>query len=123
MILNQETADLRRYARFDLFEYAMIDSPSNPETIRAVVVDISLGGLQVRARETLPAGETVSVRVGQSQATPLTLKAEVRYCFPVDGSDINATGLKFMASSHEERVQIANYVHSVFLRQGEALTS
>jgi len=121
--VKDQNLDLRRYARFDLFEYAMVESPSHGEMIRAVVVDISLGGLQIRCREHLPVGEQVGVKVGQTEAQPLHLKAEVRYCVPIEGSDINAVGLRFMATTHEERLQIANYVHSVFLRQGEALTS
>lgn len=121
--MKDNKADLRRYARFDMFEYAIIESPSHGESIRAVVVDISLGGLQIRCREHLPPGEIVRVKVGQSEAQPLQLKVEVRYCVPVEGSDINAVGLRFMAANHEERLQIANYVHAVFLRQGEALTS
>ncbi|MCX7800271.1 MAG: PilZ domain-containing protein [Fimbriimonadales bacterium] len=121
--MKDGNVDLRRYARFDMFEYAVIDSPSHSESIRAVVVDISLGGLQIRCREHLPPGEHVQIKVGQSESKPLQLKGEVRYCVAVEGSDINAVGLRFMAANHEERLQIANYVHAVFLRQGEALTS
>jgi len=119
--LNEQYSDVRRYARFELFEYVVIESEELIEATRAVVVDIGLGGLQLRSRQSMPLGHVCVLRVGQDTGKSLILRGEVRYSTPIPDSDLWAIGFRFIPSSHEERVAIAEYVHSVFQRQGDRL--
>ena len=113
--------DKRRHARFELLEYALVFRPIEIEAERAVVVDISLGGLQTRSRGSLAVGEQCLLTIGQGNDVPLRLTAEVRHSRPVDGSDLFATGFRFLPASSEERMALVNYIHNAFQRQGESL--
>lgn len=113
------SGDNRRYARFEMLEYALVYFEGRSEPIRAVVVDIGLGGLQLRTRSILPVGETCYIQVARSNGTTMDLRGEVRHSNPLPDSDICASGFRFVPTTHEERIAIASYVHDVFLRQGE----
>lgn len=100
----------------------MIYHSSREEPCRTVVIDIGLGGLQVRSKETLPIGEVCQVHIGrEGRKPPLELPGEIRHSSPIEKSDLIATGIRFMPSTHEQRVAVAEYVHSVFQRQGDSL--
>jgi c-di-GMP-binding flagellar brake protein YcgR len=117
--MSEQKTDTRRYARFEMFEYALVYVPSLTEPVRTVVVDIGLGGLQLRSRGALPAGEICVVHVGSSDGRSFELRGEVRYSTPMPDTDIHSTGIRFLPDSHEDRVEIAEYVHAVFQRQSE----
>jgi c-di-GMP-binding flagellar brake protein YcgR len=120
--LNVENGpDKRRYLRYDILDYVTLTLDSTHNPINAVIVDISLGGLQLRSREHLPAGRLCTIRVGCADLPPLSIRGEVRHSSPVPDSDLFATGIRFMPESHADRMAIAEYVHEVFQRQCDEL--
>ena len=117
--------DKREYARFELLEYvllggAAVKSSSQPE--RAVVVDVSLGGLQIRSRSTFEEGALLQLTVGRAGNDPVFVVAEVRYSIPVEDSDLYATGFRVRPEDKTQRIAWVDYVHEVFQTQGELLT-
>ena len=117
--MSEQKTDTRRYARFEMFEYAMVYVPNQAEPVRTVIVDIGLGGLQLRSRGALPCGETCLVHVGSATGKSFELRGEIRYSTPMPDTDIHSTGIRFVPACHEDRVAIAEYVHAVFQRQSE----
>lgn len=113
--------DKRQHARFDLLEYALVQKGATTETVRSVVIDVSLGGLQVRSRYQFDSGATYDLRIGRVSEEPLTVQAEVRYCIPIDGTDLYATGFRCIPADTKQRTDWVDYVHAVFQSQGEYL--
>ena len=116
-------SDKRQYLRYEVLDYALVYSDAYDEPIRSVVVDIGLGGLQVRARQFLELGSIVLLKIGNMEHPPVTIRGEVRYNQGLPGSDLYSLGIRFMPESHEERTEVAEYVHSVFQRQADLLIS
>lgn len=115
--------DQRRYARFEVLDYAMVYPENSSQPFRAVVVDVGLGGVQLRSREELPVGFTCELVIGDNQGKQLSLAGEVRNSRIIDGEGLFGSGYRFAPKSHDERIEIAEYVHGVFQRQGEKLVS
>lgn len=115
--------DQRRYIRYEVLDYANIFVSDGQESWQAVVVDIGLGGVQVRSRANFPIGEKCMLQVGRLDLPPLMLKGEIRHSMPVDQSDLFACGIRFLPETHEERIAIAEYVHGVFQRQCDLLST
>ena len=123
--------DKRRYLRYEILDYVLIreaEQGPRPQTlkedkepIKAVVVDIGLGGLQVRTREKLREGQSYWVEVGRPGLEPLILRCEVRHVGKVPDSDLFSTGMGFIPENHVDRMAIATYVHQVFQRQCDLL--
>lgn len=114
--------DQRRYARFEVLDYAMvypIDEGRVP--FSAVVTDVGLGGVQLRTKERIPPGLACELVIGTPDGKQLTLQGEIRNSRPVKNSSLYGSGYRFTPASHEERIAIAEYVHMVFQRQGERL--
>lgn len=89
---------------------------------RAIIVDVSLGGLQIRSRTKFTHGDVYQLTVGRAESTPVNIVAEVRYSIPIDESDLYATGFKVRPEDNEQRINWVDYVHTVFQSQGETLT-
>lgn len=121
MNANQGISDQRRHARFELLDYALVRRGGETEQLRSVVVDVSLGGLQMRSREKFEAGESVTLTIGRGTDDPITVNCDVRYCVPLEESDLFATGFRFVPRSTGERIEWVDYVHAVFQAQGESL--
>ena len=115
--------DLRLYARFEYVECAMVYDSDDSEPYRAMLVDIGLGGVQLRSKELLPVERPMKLKIGQDGKAPLTISGHVRYCHPGEDDGMYVSGFKFAPNSHEERVAIAEYVHGVLQRQWKALAS
>lgn len=111
--------DVRRFARFPLLEYAMVHLEDGSDPFRAMVVDIGLGGAQLRSKEKLPAGAVCTLEMGQDENTTLSIRGEVRFSAQIPHSDLHASGFKFMPEDHVERTAIAAFVHYVFQLQAE----
>ena len=116
--------DKRDHARFELLEYALLggsdgDASSQPQ--RAVIIDVSLGGLQIRSRSTFEEGALMRLTIGRADDEPVAVIAEVRYSIPVEDSDLVATGFRVRPENKEQRIEWVDYVHAVFQRQGELL--
>lgn len=99
----------------------MVYEEDNSEPHRAMLVDIGLGGVQLRSKELLPTNVDLNLRLGQDGKAPLDLKGKIRYCYPDDEDGMYVSGFKFAPETHEERVAIAQFVHGVFQKQWEAL--
>jgi hypothetical protein len=121
MSYQDSSPDSRRYARFEIIECAIIYEKDRTEPYRAVVVDIGLGGVQLRSKEVLPVGEVCRIHVGRDGKKPFEMDGEVRYSHGLDNTDLIASGIRFVPSDHEQRIAVAEYVHGVFRRQGESL--
>lgn len=113
--------DRRRYARFELLEYALVRPAETDEAVRSVVTDVSLGGLQIRSRRPFAGGEVCEIEIGGHDATPLKIRAEARYSAAVEDSDLFSTGFKCVLNAKQERMGWVDYVHQVFQTQGERL--
>ena len=121
MSKNQPQSDNRRDNRFELLDYAIANRVGETHTVRTVVVDVSLGGLQVRSRFQFETGEVLRLSIGRGSMAPLNIHAEVRYSIPIEDSDLFATGFRLLPESVGERIEWVDYVHAVFQVQGEAL--
>ena len=120
---NSKESDQRRHARFELLDYVLLNGEGNqPEPERGVVVDVSLGGLQIRSKAEFKDGDVFRLKVGRVDEDPLEVVAEVRYSIPVEDTDLCATGFKVKPESNEQRIAWVDYVHNVFQSQGEFLT-
>lgn len=119
---NQDAIEMRKHARFELFEYAMIYPFEGADPIRSVIIDISLGGAQVRSRTSVEAGSTVVIDIAQPDAIePFLVNAEIRYSNGIPNTDLYAVGFRFTPKTADEREKIARYVHEFFRLQGEYL--
>jgi c-di-GMP-binding flagellar brake protein YcgR len=112
----------RQHLRYEVLDYALIYTDAE-EPIRSVVVDIGLGGLQVRTREPIPNGTSCDLKIGNMEHPPVSIRGEVRYVQPVPGCELYSVGIRFLPESHQQRADVAEYVHSVFQRQAETLIS
>lgn len=119
--MEMKNIDNRRYARYEILDYALVESEHLPEPVRSVIVDIGLGGLQLRAKAKLPVGSQCMLKLGNMEDVPVAIRGEIRHADPVDGSDLIACGVKFVPENHEERTIVAEYVHSIFQRQADHL--
>lgn len=118
-----EKKDQRVHSRFEYVECAMVYDGVDAEPYRAMLVDIGLGGVQLRSKEVLPLSKPVELKIGQNGKAPLAVRGVVRYCHPCEDDGMFVSGFKFAPESHEERMAIAEYVHGVFQRQWQALAS
>jgi c-di-GMP-binding flagellar brake protein YcgR len=115
--------DTRRYERFPCAQMVTI-RPKNgknaqSEDSRAIVVDVSLGGLKMRTRSTLePTTPYILTMAGRGE--PVEFNGTVVHL--ADGSENEEAfvGFVFRPESHEERVAIANFVHGVFTQAWHA---
>ena len=114
-------AEKRRYVRYELLDYAVLDLDAADAPVSVVVTDIGLGGLQVRAKAPLPHGVGLTVRIATADGGEHHLPGEVRHTAPIAKTDLHAIGVRFTPRTHEERLAVAEFVHMVFRRQAEAL--
>lgn len=102
----------RQHDRLEVFECAVLYRNIEDEPIRAMIVDIGLGGLQIRAKEPLRIGESLLVKIGRDQGTPLVVRGEIRHTQYIVESGLHAAGLKFAPETHDERLMVAKYLNS-----------
>lgn len=114
-------ADRRSFARFEILDYAMVSLLSETTAIRSVVVDVSLGGCQIRSREQFEPDKTYTLKIGRGDHDPVEIQAVARYSKLMEDCDLYATGFQFQSGTAAERIAWAEYVHAVFKDQGEML--
>ena len=114
-------SDKRRDVRYEILDYAMVYDSAESEPVRCVIVDIGLGGLQLRSRDELAVGGTCLMNIGNLDTSPIRIRGEVRHSQKVKGSELFASGIRFIPETPEERTTVASYVHSVFQRQADLL--
>lgn len=117
------SSEKRRYLRYEVVDFAKVSTRDATTAFHAVVTDIGLGGLQLRARQWLESGIRVTVEVGRTDLPPLCLMGEVSHCSVLPESDLCGVGVRFTPHNHEERMAIVEYVHGVFQRQCDLLSS
>lgn len=119
---EKDLADRRRHARFELLDYAAMTKVGDTNTLRSVIVDISLGGLQVRSRQPFEAGAKYEIQVGRGEnKQPITIHAEARHSKPIEETDLYSTGFRLTPETAIERIEWVEYVHAIFKLQGEML--
>lgn len=121
MNTHQSILDRRSGSRFQLLEYALINTTEGAPQARSVVVDVSLGGLQVRSRNRFQPGSRVTLSIGQLNASPLEMVGEVRYSEPIPETDLFSTGIRILAHEASARIKWGDYVHQIFLDHKEGL--
>lgn len=118
MAEEKKGKDLRAYPRFDLLECAVLYREGSPDPFRAMIVDIGIGGVQLRTKENLPLNETLTLHIGQDGKKPIAVPGFVRYCHAsTEGDGIFESGFKFTPTTHAQRATVAEYVHDVFMGQ------
>lgn len=115
--------DMRRHVRYELIDFALLEHPSLEDAVRCVIVDVSLGGLQVRSKQTLPVGEACFLRIARLGKKPLVIRGEVRHSGFIPDTDLIGSGFRFLPENNEDRIAIMDYVHSVFIRRSELAAS
>jgi c-di-GMP-binding flagellar brake protein YcgR len=115
--------DLRKHVRYELIDFALLESASVSDPIRCVIVDVSLGGLQIRSKLALPLGEQCFLRIARLGKKPIKIRGEVRHSGDLKGTHLIVSGFRFLPEGQEERVAIMEYVHSVFVRRSELQAS
>lgn len=123
MSVQPDYSDRRRHARFELFDYAVLERLDANETQQAVVIDVSLGGIQVRSRVPLTMGAKFRLTIGRGELKPVLISTEVRYVGPIPDTDLYSIGFRCAPQSALERIAWVEYVHDVFKSQGEVLIS
>lgn len=106
--------DGRRYERIPVLDYAMVRNIPAGNPFRALVIDVSLGGLRLRSEHSFNCGEMIEIQIAQEKGDPVTVDAEVRHSNEVDGSQFYLCGARFLPKTHEQRVAIVHYVHDAF---------
>lgn len=115
----QET---RRYERFPCAQMVTIrakDQPASPEDARALVVDVSLGGLKMRTKAALDANKPYTLTMS-SGGEPIDFNGSIVHLIPGDETTEASIGFVFRPETHDERVAIANFVHRVFTQAWDA---
>lgn len=112
-------SDKRRYIRYEMLDYVHVNSERS--TVRAMIVDLGLGGLQIRSRNPMPIGHRCEVVLPRNDGTDVTFRVEVMHNQRVDDEDLQATGFQFRPETCTEQTAIAELVHSVFQKQCELL--
>ncbi len=115
--------DKRRYIRYEVLDYSLVEINGVVDATNAIIVDIGLGGLQLRTKSAIDIGKSVKIQVGRVDQPALILKGEVRHCSLIPQSDLFGIGVRFMPDTHDERMAIAEYVHSIFQRQCDLLST
>jgi hypothetical protein len=116
-------SDKRRYIRYELLDYAVMELDGQKNTVNVVITDIGLGGMQIRTKSELISGTKCMVHVGCVDGTTLDLRGEIRHATKLEGSELFGAGLRFVPENHEERMSVAEFVHQIFQRQAEELSS
>lgn len=114
-------ANRRLYPRFEVMEYACLRGRADGREENCVIVDVSLGGLQARCKQSFPVGSTYFVEIAGAHASPLVIQAEVKYCVPLEGTDLIATGLRVSSNDRHALRQWVDFVRAIFGTQAESL--
>lgn len=119
--MENQYSDRRKHARFELLDYAILTHVESGKSTRSVIVDISLGGLQLRSREPFESGAKYKLEIGRGEAAPIIVNAEARHSKTIEDSDLWSTGFRLTPTTAVERIEWVEYVHAVFKAQGEML--
>jgi len=119
--MSKQSSENRVYKRWDIFEYALLKQNDESLSEPAIIVDLSLGGLQVRGKRAYKEGEICEVSIIDDKDRQIVTNAEIRYSRPLPDSNIFVTGLRFAPGTTEERVSLVNYIHAKFQANADTL--
>lgn len=114
---QQRMQETRRYERFPCAQLVTIrckDDSGKTEEARALVIDVSLGGLKMRTKAALDPSKTYVLTMGNGGSPTNFHGTIVHLATQTDSNGETGVGFVFRPESHEERVAIANFVHQVF---------
>ncbi len=111
----------RRHKRWEIFEYALLQREGEESPEPGILVDLSLGGFQVRTKSLFEAGEKCHVVISWPGHENISIAAEVRYSKPMDEEKMHFIGLRFLPDTVDQRVALVNYIHDRFLADMERL--
>jgi c-di-GMP-binding flagellar brake protein YcgR len=113
---QQRLQETRRYERFPCAQMVTIrelDDVQAKNEARALVIDVSLGGLKMRTKASLDPTKSYVLTMANAGA-PMNFHGTVVHLAQSDSDGETGVGFVFRPESHEERVAIANFVHRVF---------
>jgi c-di-GMP-binding flagellar brake protein YcgR len=113
---QQRLQETRRYERFPCAQMVTIrsvDDIQGAEEARALVVDVSLGGLKMRTKASLDPSKTYILTMAAT-GIPMNFHGTVVHLAQSESDGETGVGFVFRPESHDERVAIANFVHQVF---------
>lgn len=117
-----QSNDKRRHLRYQVLDFAAAHIDGQDEPMTAIVVDIGLGGLQLRSKTPLPEGKRAVLTVGRIDGDPFVIRGEIVHTVHIEETNLFGCGVRFIPDTHTERLAIAELVHTVFQRQCETLT-
>lgn len=120
--MDHNLSDRRKHARFELMDYAILTKDGSTDSTRSVIVDISLGGLQVRSKVPFEDTTKYKLEIGRGNTSPIVIHAESMHSKAIEESDLFSTGFRLTPATALERIEWVEYVHCVFKAQGEMLT-
>lgn len=120
--MNVQT-EQRHYLRYQIFDYTAVLVPGVVEPISAMLVDIGLGGAQLRSQVRFPDETHITMRLANEEGELIELRGEVRHCTEMGESGLFGSGIRFLPQDHSERMALASFVHGVFKRQRDRLVS
>jgi hypothetical protein len=106
----------RRFERFNIFERAALIGEGGERTA-VILVDASLGGAQVLAKDAYKEGKNVQLEVGHGD-DKVCLNGHIRYNKPGE-HDLIAVGFHFTPETPEERIHVANLINRIFMNPSE----
>lgn len=120
-----QRSDARLFARFDLNEVADLVDKESGGCYKVTIVDIGLGGVQLRSQQLLPVDTKMVLGLSLPDGPTAKFVGSARYCNETQEHEAGkfTSGFKFYPETHKERVEIAEFVHAVFQRQWEILAS
>lgn len=95
------------------------DEGISSEDSRALVVDVSLGGLKMRTKASLDTSKAYTLTMANG-SDPIDFNGSICHLVPGDEDSEASVGFVFRPETHEERVAIANFVHRVFTQAWDA---
>jgi len=113
MIPNQ---DSRKYIRHEVIDFALITCLPSQRASRALVVDVGLGGLSLRTKDSFNADQKVSVLVGQGGEPPIEIHGQIRHVRKQSHADTYSVGIQFQPKNNAERARVASLINVAFQR-------
>lgn len=113
--------DGRRHKRWEIFEYALLVRENDDQPEPSIIVDLSLGGFQIRSKVAYADGEKCLVIITWPGHDSIEIAAEVRHCSYLPQEEMHFVGLRFLPETVDQRVSLVNYIHDRFLADMERL--
>lgn len=108
-----ESPEMRLFERFGFAECASVTGILGGKPISVVVVDIGLGGMQIRSKERLPANDLLVLRIPREDKSPIAFQGRVRYSYLEQDGSMYVSGYKFSPQNRDECLEIVQYVHNI----------